>query len=400
MKLESFAILKKTAEKLEKQMIAEFRNLHQKPELSGVEWGTAAWLKDQLRALGCAIVEIEGPGFYAVLESGHPGPSLAIRADMDALPLQEASETLCGARAVCSQVQGLMHACGHDAHMAILLTLARTCAENRDTWCGRLLFLLESGEETGVGIQPMLTVLQEEKIDAIFGLHVRSVLPAGTVGIRSGAIMAGTVMFSLRVQGRGGHSSRPDLACSPIFASAQILNAWGASWINQMDPTSPLTLGIGKIQGGEAANVIPDSVEMAGTIRYFAEGRGKQAFARLMETARQTATAFGTVVEGEVAHCNEPVWNDEDLVSDFVLEAKHQLGKGLDWEPEEIEPWFASETFSHYRKLAPTLFILLGINRAETGCGADHHNRLFCVEESVLLRGVEAGLVFIQSQMK
>lgn len=377
---------------LQEYAIGHRRYLHEHPELTAKEVETSAYLKEEVKALGLEIHEVEGTGFFAVLDTGRPGKTLAMRTDIDALPVQENEHNLKQKRLVCSQVEGVMHACGHDGHMAMLLTTAKILTEIKDQLSGRIVFLFEEGEEMGTGIDAMIRGIEPLGIDAVYGCHLASFMDVGTISIKSGPVMAGAVLVDITVIGKGGHGSRPDLSISPIFAAANIITGLGSAWANQIDVTKTVTMGLGMVNGGTAPNVIPNEVNIKGTMRYFDMEEAKKAVEVVREVSEYTAKAHKCRVEIP-EQCNKlglPVINDEHLAQ-MARSAVEEIMPGA---LVEDVTWFASESFSRYRQVAPSLFTFVGIGNPQFGSGAEHHNEYFDMDESALYYGILAEVKF------
>ncbi|KAA6307749.1 N-acyl-L-amino acid amidohydrolase, partial [termite gut metagenome] len=239
------------------------------PELSGKEFETARYIQAEVAKLGLPVTKVPGTGFYVVLDTHRLGQTIGLRADIDALPIPEHPENLKQAKRWLSQNSGVSQSCGHDGHVAILLGTLKILNDWKDQLGGKIIFIFEEGEETGSGIDAMIEALKPLSIDAIYGNHLRSNLNTGELYIQEGPIMAGTGTVAFDVIGRGGHASRPDLSINPVFAAANVLTGISIAWNNQRDITKTLTLGITQLQGGEIYNVIPNSVFIGGTIRFF-----------------------------------------------------------------------------------------------------------------------------------
>ncbi len=384
-----------------KQLIAEDweetvslrHHLHQYPELASEEAQTSAYLKEKVRKLGLPIIEVPadeisaGHGFVAVLDTQRPGKTLALRTELDALPVHESDHNLMQPRSVISQTPGVMHACGHDGHMAILMGAMRILIRMKDQLRGRILFVFEEGEEVSVGVHRMVELLQETTIDAFYGNHLLSHLPTGQIGITLGPAMAGLSVINFKVIGRGGHGSRPDLAVNPIFAGAAILNDLSIAWNNQLDVTKTVTLGITQFHSGETNNVIADEAQIGGTLRYFDSQEGEKATQLVMWIANQVAAVHGCIIE-DLSHKDVdslPVYNDPTLTRQA-----QQLANELF--PDQLlidETWFASESFSEYQRLAPSVFTFIGTKNASLGSGAAHHHEAFDMDDASMKQAIE-----------
>lgn len=223
----------KHAKQLENDTIQTRAYLHERPELSSEEYETVAYLKKRIKAFDLLIEDVpDSTGFIALLDTKQPGKTLGIRTDIDALPIKENEENLAGKRKYMSKHPGVMHACGHDGHMAIILSTIEILAGLQEQLSGKIYFIFEEGEEIGSGIDAMLAHLADKKIEAIYGNHLAAFLPTGKISVDVGPKMAGVAPISWTVHGKGGHGSRPDLAINPIFASAHILTALSTAWTN------------------------------------------------------------------------------------------------------------------------------------------------------------------------
>ncbi len=376
---------------LEDYLINTRRYLHEHPELSGKEIETSNFLKSEVGKLGLDIKDVFGTGFYAIFDTGREGKTLGIRTDIDALPVTEKEKNLKRDRLCISKNEGVFHACGHDGHMSMLLAAMKILVENKKNLKGEIIFIFEEGEEAGTGIDPMIEALKDEDIDAIYGNHLASFLQTGKIGIDSGPVMAGFGNVDFTVKGKGGHGSRPDLSISPIFAVTNIINALATAWVNRLDVRKTVTLGLGSINGGSIANVIPNEVRVTGTLRYFDVDEGKKAIELVKKVGSLTAqTHECEFIDNEIRQVNIPVINDNYL-------AKLAKKASEDIMPDSVQEditWFASESFSEYSKIAKTVFTFVGTKNEELGSGAEHHNEYFDLDEDSLKVGVKAMVKF------
>lgn len=363
------------------------RYLHRHPELSGQELETSKYLKAEAERFGLTVESLSGTGFIAVLDTGRPGKTLALRVDIDALPLTEAKENLKGPKGCISANPGVCHACGHDAHMAIALTAMAILSECKEALCGRILFAFEEGEERGSGIRPMIEALKEKGTDAVYGNHVTSFMESGTVCLDEGPRMAGALGLRFALKGKSGHGSRPDLACNPITAGSAIVTQLSALWASKLDVTKTVTLGITQFQSGISYNIIPETAEIGGTCRFFDLEEAKKADRLIHETVDTMANLYGCSVEYHPMAqiiCS-PVVNDPALAR-LARQGSSQL-----LPTENIKSgvtWFASESFSRYRACFPSMFAFIGIRNPQVGSGAEHHNPEFDVDDGALKTGV------------
>ncbi|PJJ97449.1 N-acyl-L-amino acid amidohydrolase [Lysobacteraceae bacterium NML91-0213] len=390
---------------LQERVVAWRRDIHQHPELSNRETRTAAKVADHLRGLGLQPrTGIAHHGVTAVLRGGRPGPRLALRADMDALPVTEetglpfastATDTYRGQRT------GVMHACGHDAHTAILMGVAEALVGMREQLAGEVLFVFQpaeegapEGEQGGARLMLEEGVFADFRPDAVFGLHVFSTLNADTIGVRAGPTMAASDRFGIRVIGRQTHGSRPWGGVDPIIAAAQIVNQSQAIVSRQMDISAqPVVLSFGAINGGIRYNIIPDAVELVGTIRTFDEDMRADVFRRLGAVAEHVAAANGATVEARIpAEEGNPVtFNNEALTARMrpSLEAAAGTGKVVD-----MPLVMGAEDFSLYAREVPGLFFFVGATPVgvDAATAPSNHSPKFDVDESALDLGLRAML--------
>ncbi len=372
-------------------------HLHLYPEVGGKEVETVKYLKRELARIGrFELHDVPGStGFYAVLDTHKEGKTIGLRADIDGLPITE-QPTNAGRqpKPYVSKNVGVTQGCGHDAHMAILLGTARILWQLREELTGRFVLIFEEGEETNTGIRPMIAALKDFPFDAIYGSHVSSLVPTGQLFIKEGFIMAGMATLALHVNGRGGHASRPDHAVSPIPAAAEVVTALGQAWQNQRDLTKTVTLGITQMEGGQVYNVIPNSVFLGGTMRFFDRQTGEQALSVVKRVSEHVAAAHRcTVSYDSVMTVNlPPVVNDIDLTR-LAAEAAQRLFPGR-VTTDEAYVWWASETFALYSQLAPTVFVHVGTRNEAAGITAAHHTDTFDVDDDALQYGVGAMAAF------
>ena len=292
------------------------------------------------------------------------------------------------------------HACGHDAHTAMLLGAMRVLAEQRDNLAGVIYFCFEEGEEDGRGILAMLNQLSAHGVDVCWGIHVYAGLESGKICVSAGPRMAGAAGVGIKVIGRGGHGSRPDMSVNPVFCAASILTNTATAWVNQITAGRTVTLGVTSIQGGEAPNVIPDTADILGSLRFFNDEEGEKAVRIFKNVAEHTAAMNNCQVQFDDRFCVlcAPVINDEyysNLISAALPEVLLE-----NVTVSSCEPWYASESFSCYRRICPSVLAHLGINNPSYGSGAAHHNGFFDVDEGVLSTGVIATLKFVAMLQK
>ncbi|HTA64806.1 MAG TPA: amidohydrolase [Xanthomonadaceae bacterium] len=392
-------------DKLAPQVLAWRRDIHQHPELSNREFRTSALVAKELRALGLEVkTNVAHTGVVALLKGGRPGPKLAIRADMDALPVTEELD-LPFKSTVRSQFNGqdvgVMHACGHDGHTAMLLGIATAMAGMRKDLPGEVMFIFQpseegapTGEEGGATLMLKEGLFRDFKPDAVFGMHVVSWLNVGTVGVRSGPAMAGSDTFDLVVHGRQTHGAMPWNGVDPVVTSAQIIEAAQTIVSRKLNiGILPAVLTFGVIRGGTRFNIVPDSVEMQGTLRTFDAGMRQQAIDDLRSIAEHVAQANGATADLTIpVGASNPV-----LVNNPALAArvKASIAKAIGAE-HVIDPhvWMASEDFAWYLKDVPGVYFFVG----STPLGQDaerapsNHSPKFFLDEAALRIGMQSML--------
>ncbi len=385
---------------LQDYLIEKRRYFHVHPELSGTEVNTRRYIEQELDSMGVPYEEIPDTNLIAVLDTGKPGPTVLLRTDIDGLPIQEQENNLKGKRVVISGTPGLMHACGHDAHMAMALTSMKFLAAHRDQMIGKIILCCEEGEEDNRGIHTLWPALEErfgKNIDACWGIHVYAGLDSGKASIQPGAVMAGVESVGFTYVGKGGHGSRPDQAVNPVFCAANFYTNMAVAFANQIDANQTVTLGLTAILGGTVGNVIPDEARVLGSMRFFSVEEGEKAVRILHEVADHT---------GAMHHCRavfdpqeagmhlKPTINDPRLSALAEQKLSEVLPAGC---LTTVQPWYASETFGGYLSRWPGVFMLLGIRNEAKGTGAGHHNASFDVDEDVLINGVLATVKYALS---
>jgi amidohydrolase len=384
------------------RVVAWRRDFHQHPELSNRELRTSGIVAEQLKRLGLEVTTgIAKTGVIAVLEGGKPGPTVALRADMDALPVAEKTDVPFRSTATATyqgETVGVMHACGHDAHTAILMGVAEILAGMRAELPGKVMFIFQpaeegapDGEEGGAPLMLKEGLFASTKPDALFGLHVFSTLPAGTIGYRPGAFMAGSDGLRIVVHGRQTHGARPWAGLDPIVVSAQIISALQTVVSRQVDLTeNPAIVTIGTVRAGTRGNIIPEAVEMRGTIRTYDPAQRTDVLARVTRTATRIAEASGATAEVQFGATPNPVTrNDPALTLRAVPTLTRVAGEG---HIREIGLQTPSEDFSYFAREVPSLFFFVGVAKPGVPANevADNHSPLFYVDESALPVGVRA----------
>lgn len=357
------------------------RDLHQHPELGFEEQRTSGRVTDKLRALGLEpLTGIAGTGVAAVIEGEHPGPTLLLRADMDALPVQEETGL-----PFASQVPGKMHACGHDMHTAILLGAAELLQAARSRLHGRVKLVFQPAEEGPGGALPMIQegVLQQPQVDFALGLHLWSQEPLGYVGVQAGPMMASADTFRVIVQGRGGHAACPHLCADPIVAAAAMIGSLQTLVSRSTDPFDTAVVSVTRMQAGSADNIIPELAEFGGTIRAFREPVRNALAARLQELVEGQARALGVEARVEYRRGYPPLVNHESMCR-WVHSAA--AGMGLTTSPFST---MGGEDMAYFLQQVPGAFFFLGAAPEDPALRFPHHHPRFQLHEGVVPIAVE-----------
>lgn len=394
------------AQAIEKRMIEWRRDFHANPELGNAEVRTSKLVAAHLKKLGLKVrTGVAQTGVVAVLEGGKPGPTVALRADMDALPVKEETGLPFASKATGTyrgQTVPVMHACGHDTHVAMLMATAEILSNMRKDLPGKVVFLFQPAEEgpsdfeagTGKtwGAKAMVEqgALADPKPDAVFGLHVFSGMPAGQIAWRSGPLMASADSYSVTVTGRQTHGALPWRGVDPVVAAAQVVTGLQTIVSRQLDLTKePAIVSVGQIHGGVRYNIIPDSVTLEGTIRAFDEGMRSDIHERVKRTSESIAAASGAKADAKVTKIYDVTSNDpaltERMTPTLVRVAGSKPFNG------NVAKSTGAEDFSELSRVAPSLFLFLGVSTpGEETTAAANHSPLFKVDESGLIQGVRA----------
>jgi amidohydrolase len=377
--------LRATCDSRASDLVAWRRELHRHPELGFEETRTARFVEDRLREMGIEVrTGLARTGVAGLLRGGGRRlPAVLLRADMDGLPIQETA-----GRSYGSTIPGRMHACGHDAHMAMLIGAAAVLAPLVDRLPRDVLFCFQPAEEGRGGAERMIRegVLELTDVGSVFALHVWSQLRAGTAHVRPGPMLAAQDEFSAKICGRGGHGAMPHTVIDPIVASAQAVVALQSLVSREVDPNQPAVVTVGKIHGGSAPNVIPDDVRLEGTLRSFTEEVRGQLRSRVEELLRRTSKGARCQLEFELRPGFPAVVNHPGSVQAIRRLAGEVFGADSVHEPA---PLAAAEDFAYFLRERPGAFVLLGAGNPGAGIDAPHHSSRFDIDESVLPRGTE-----------
>ncbi|MEP6583192.1 MAG: amidohydrolase [Ginsengibacter sp.] len=395
--------INKAADNIEQKIIAWRRDFHEHPELGNNEIRTSGIIAKHLRALGIEVTTgVAKTGVVGILKGGKPGPVVALRADMDALPVVERTPVLFASKVKTmyeGKETGVMHACGHDSHMAILMGVAEILSSIKKDLNGTVKFIFQPaeegaplGEEGGAELMVKEGVMENPKVDVIFGLHINSQTEVGKITYRPGGTMAGVNDLKIIVKGRSAHGAYPWSSIDPIVVSAQIINNLQTIVSRNLNITENAgVVTIGSIHGGNRSNIIPEQVEMTGTIRSFSKEDEAMLIERIKQIATKTAEAQGATADVQIPYTSHyPVtFNDSSLTAKMLPSLYNTAGtENVKLKP----PVTGAEDFSFYQEKAPGLFFFLGgmPKGGNPKTAPSHHTPDFFIDESGFTLGVKA----------
>ncbi|USH00695.1 amidohydrolase [Thermococcus argininiproducens] len=369
--------------KIKEQIIAWRRDFHMHPELGYEEERTSQIVEEHLKEWGYKIKRV-GTGIIA--EIGNGTKTIALRADMDALPIQEENDV-----PYKSRIPGKMHACGHDAHTAMLLGTAKIIAQHVDELPNKVRLVFQPAEEGGNGALKMIEGGALENVNAIFGIHVWRNLPSGVIGIRDGPLMAGVGKFDVKIIGKGGHGALPHETIDPMPIAAQAILAFQTIISRNLNPLESGVISVGVIKGGNAFNIISGEVEMSGTYRFFNTETKDLIEKRINEVLKGLTSAYGASYELKVEEIGPPTINDPKM-AELVKTIAKRMGLNV----VEAKKTMGAEDFAFYLQKVPGAFIFLGTKNEAKGIIHPHHHPKFDVDEEILHLGtaLEVGLAF------
>lgn len=391
--------ISKAIDKVEPSCIAWRKDIHQHPELGNHETRTAKLVADHLRKLGIEVKEgVAKTGVVGILRGGKPGPCIALRADMDALPVTERANLPNASKEKTTyngQEVGVMHACGHDTHVAMLMSVAEVLAGLKNDLKGTVKFIFQpaeegppEGEEGGAALMVKEGVMENPKVDVIFGLHIESAIEVGTIEYKPGSFMASSDWFSIKVKGKGSHGSQPWLGIDPIAASAQIIQGLQNVVSRQSELTkAPVVITVGKIDGGVRNNIIPEECLMLGTIRTLDNDMQKKVHEQIRNTVKHIGEASGVTTEVVIDTKTLVTYNDPALVKKMIPSLQAAASKA-----SEREWVTGAEDFSYYGTKAPAFFFYLGgMPKGNDPKNAPpHHTADFFVDDAGMKTGIKA----------
>lgn len=357
------------------------RDFHKEPELGFEEYKTSQKIKKYLDDMGIEYESVAKTGIKAVIK-GNGTKTIALRADMDALPIEEKSQ-----HGYKSEIPGKMHACGHDAHMTILLGAAMILKSMEKELNGNVVLLFEPAEETVGGARFMVEegVLENPYVDAVIGLHVDESLQCGTIGFKSGAAFAASNPFSVKIKGKSTHGAHPDMGIDPITISCNVINALQTMISRETSPTEPAVVTVGAIHGGTAENIIPDEVEIKGTMRTMSDQHRQYLKSRFKEIVEGVSASMRGSAEINMIDGYPSVHNDDSML-DFARKTAAGIldsNKIIDLK----NPSMGVESFAYFSMERPSVYYFLGCGNKEKGINHPAHNSMFDIDEDCLTLG-------------
>ena len=378
------------AESLRAQLIAQRRDFHMHPELSNREERTSRIVAERLRALGLEDVKT-GVGKYgvtALLRGAKPGAVVAVRADMDALPIQEINDV-----PYKSQVAGVKHACGHDAHTTVELGVAEVLSKMRSEISGTVKFIFQpaeegapAGEEGGARLMIKEGAMENPRPSAIFGLHTLPSIEAGQIAYHSGPAMAASDRFFITIKGKSSHGAQPQTGVDAVVIASESVMAIQTIHSRRIDPQEPLVITIGQIQGGKRFNIIADEVKMEGTMRTFNEDVRQRAQTLMRETLANITAAYGATFELKFEENGALTFNEPKLVEATLPTIRRVVG---DQNVLSLKPFMPAEDFSYFQKVSPGFYYFLGVGNRARGINSPWHTADFDIDEESLVVGVK-----------
>ncbi|HUQ31368.1 MAG TPA: amidohydrolase [Pyrinomonadaceae bacterium] len=380
----------KAAESLRTQLIEQRRDFHMHPELSNREERTSGIVAERLRALGLEDVKT-GVGKYgvtALLKGAKPGPVIAVRADMDALPIQEVNDV-----PYKSLVPGVKHACGHDAHTTIELGVAEVLSKMRGEIAGTIKFIFQpaeegapAGEEGGAKLMIKEGAMDNPRPVAIFGLHTLPSIEAGQIAYQSGPAMASSDRFNITIHGKSSHGAQPQAGIDAIVVAAECISALQNIRSRRIDPQEPLVISIGLIQGGHRNNIIADEVKMEGTMRTLSEEVRQRAQGLMKDTLYNITAAYGATFDLNFHENSIVTFNEPRLVEETLPTIRRVVGSE---NLVSIKPFMPAEDFSYFQKVSPGFYYFLGVGNRARGITASWHTADYDIDEESLVVGVK-----------
>lgn len=392
------------AASIESRMIEWRRNIHQFPELSNREFKTAEKVAAHLKSLGIEVQEkVAFTGVVGILKGGKPGPVIALRADMDALPVTERNSLAFASKERTTfneQETGVMHACGHDTHVAMLMATAEILAKNKSELKGTVKFIFQpaeegapAGEEGGANLMVKQGVLENPKVDVIFGAHIQSISPIGRITYKPAGLMAASDWFKIKVYGKQAHGSAPWMGVDPIVVSAQIINSLQTIVSRSVNLTQePAVVTVGRINAGIRENIIPEYAEMAGTIRTLDTKMQDDIHEKMRRVVTNVAESMGATAEIDIQKMTPVTYNDPALTEKMVASLQKAAGES---NVVRIPSVTGAEDFAFYQQKVPGFFFFVGAcppDKDPTKDAVGHHTPDFMIDERGMIVGLKAML--------
>ena len=382
-------------EQVRAEMLELYKDLHQHPELGFNEKRTSAIVAQYLKEIGLTVrTGFAQTGVTGFLKGNGAGKTILLRADMDALPVHEETGL-----PYASKTAGLMHACGHDAHTAMLLVTAKILARNKDTLNGNVLFVFEPNEEIA-GARQMIDdgAVEGHEIDACFAIHLWTPLKTGQIGLAADGVMAGMEEFHITLKGKAGHTGAPHLSKDPILAAADLIQALQAIQTRQISPLSRTVIMVGRVQAGTVCNAIPETAELDGTIRFLYQNTPngqERPLERFKHIIEKVCALHDMEYDLSFVHSNKTVYNDASLISQIRPVAEDLVGKENIVEERSL----AGEDFSEFGDIAPSAFIFVGAGNEAKNTHWPHHHPKFQIDADAMNTGVKLHLSNVLSQL-
>lgn len=369
-------------QELFQELIDIRRQIHLYPELGFEEEITSKFIEDYLINLGLKVERIAKTGIVGLLVGGLPGPVVAIRADMDCLPIQEETEV-----DYKSKYQGKMHACGHDGHVSILLCTAKNLVQNKCKIKGQVKFIFQPAEESEGGALPMILegALENPRVEKMYALHLWSMIPIGKIGIKSGPIMGATCEMKIEIMGIGGHGALPQDSIDPIVTAASFIQNVQTVISRNIDPLSSGVISFGTINGGSACNVIASKVTLSGTIRCDTVFGMEKLKLRVETILKSTCVTFGATSHHQFNDGYPALINNESVTQEVITAAQAILGINSITKYQTL----AAEDFAFFAERVPSCYFFLGAQNPAKQCHYPHHHPKFNIDEDALLSGMK-----------
>lgn len=384
--------IKESIQSYNDELIELRRTLHRKPELSFEEYETTAFVCRYLDDLGIPYIKTEPTGVIATIKGAKSGKTVALRADMDALPVQQLNDV-----PYQSEVQGKMHACGHDGHTSMLLIAAKALMGVQEELEGNVRLIFQPAEEIGAGAKKIIPQGAMEDVDQVFGIHIWTPMPTNTVSCPAGPTFAAADLFRLHFVGKGGHGAMPEECIdAAVIASSFVMNVQSVV-SRAVDPQEPAVLTVGKMEVGTKANIIAENAIIEGTVRTFNHATGDLIEAELRRYAEKTAELYGGTVSIEYIRGTQAVINEEDAAKLVRQVAAEAFGEGVLYEEKAT---MGAEDFSIYLDHAPGAFALVGCGNETKDTTWAHHHGKFNIDEDALQTGAELYAQFAWAYLK